>query len=167
MATGPRFRVKFRRRRDGKTDYRRRKNLLRSGLPRAVVRASLRYTTVQLVKFDPKGDNILAAATTKELAKLGWKGAASNTAAAYLVGYLAGKRAVAKEVGEAVLDIGLQSPAKGSKVFAALKGLVDAGLEVPHDEGSLPSEERIRGEHLKNKPGEAFEAVKAKIAGVK
>lgn len=163
MATGPRFRVHFRRRREGKTDFRRRRNILRAELPRAVVRNTLRYTIVQFISYDPKGDLVLASATTKELAKFGWKGATGNTTSAYLAGYLAAKRAMAKEVEEAVLDIGLASPAKGSKVFAALKGMVDAGVEIPHDEEALPSEDRIKGAHLKTPPGEQFDAVKAKL----
>lgn len=163
MATGPRYRVHFRRRREGKTDFRRRRNMLRTELPRAVVRNTLRYTIVQFVTYDPKGDLILAAATTKELAKFGWKGATGNTTSAYLAGYLAGKRALSKEVDEAILDIGLASPAKGSKVFAALKGMVDAGVEIPHDEEALPSEERIKGAHLKTPPGELFDAVVKKL----
>ncbi|EQD30588.1 50S ribosomal protein L18P, partial [mine drainage metagenome] len=37
MSTGPRYRVAFRRRREGKTDYRARLRLLKSDRPRAVV----------------------------------------------------------------------------------------------------------------------------------
>ena len=163
MATGPRFRVHFRRRREGKTDFRRRRNMLRTELPRAIVRNTLRYTIVQFATYDPKGDVILAAATTKELEKFGWKGPTGNTTSAYLAGYLAGKRALAKDVEEAILDIGLASPAKGSKVFAALKGMVDAGIEIPHDEGVLPSDDRIKGAHLKTPPGEMFEKTIKKL----
>jgi large subunit ribosomal protein L18 len=163
MAHGPRYRVHFRRRREGKTDYRRRRNMLRSELPRAVVRNSLRYITVQFVTYDEKGDSVLASATSKELEEMGWKGNKGNASAAYLAGLMAGRKALAKEVDEAVLDIGLQSPARGSNVFAALKGIVDAGIEIPHDEEALPSDERIKGAHLKNPPGEAFDKVKAKI----
>ena len=163
MAHGPRYRVHFRRRREGKTDYRSRRNMLRGDLPRAVVRHTLRYVTVQFITYDEKGDSIVATATSKELAKFGWKGANGNTTAAYFAGLLAGKRALAKEVDEAVLDIGLQSPAKGSSVFAALKGMVDAGVEIAHDEEALPSEERIKGAHLKTPPGAMFDQVKTKI----
>ncbi len=38
MADGPRYRVNFRRRREGRTDYRQRQRLLRARVPRAVVR---------------------------------------------------------------------------------------------------------------------------------
>jgi large subunit ribosomal protein L18 len=143
MATGPTYRVQFRRRREGKTNYRYRKSLLVSGSPRAVVRKSLKSIQVQFIIFDVRGDKILTSATAFELKKFGWTGVCSNTSAAYLVGLLAGKRALKKGVTNAVLDIGLHSPTKGSKVFAALKGIVDAGVHVPHDPKVLPSDERI------------------------
>ena len=54
------------------------------------------------------------------------------------------------DVEYAILDIGLRSPIKGSKIFAALKGAVDAGLEVPHGDFIFPEDERIRGEHVAN-----------------
>jgi large subunit ribosomal protein L18 len=163
MAHGPRYKVHFRRRREGKTDYRRRRNLLRGELPRAVVRNTLKHVSVQFIAYDQKGDSVLATATSMELEKFGWKGATGNTTTAYLAGLLAGKRALAKEVDEAVLDIGLQSPVKGGNVFAALKGIVDAGVEVAHDEEALPTEERIKGAHLKTPPGAMFDQVKSKI----
>ena len=59
---------------------------------------------------------------------------------AYLTGYLAGKRAAKNGIEDAVLDIGLRGPAKGSAVFAALKGMIDAGIEIPHGEEVLPSQ---------------------------
>ena len=34
---------------------------------------------------------------------------------------------------------------------AALKGVIDAGLDVPADSETFPSESRINGEHLKIK----------------
>jgi large subunit ribosomal protein L18 len=56
-------------------------------------------------------------------------------------------KAKSKGVEAAVLDIGLVAPAKGAKVFAALGGVVDAGVDVPHDEEKL-IEERVKGEHI-------------------
>lgn len=162
MARSPRSKVPFRRRRERKTDYRHRKNLLMSGLPRAVVRCSSRNTVVQFAKFEVQGDVILAAANTKELTKMGWKRATSNTTAAYLAGYLAGTRAK-KSSPKAVLDIGLQTPTRGSKVFAALKGLLDAGIDIPHDEAILPPEDRIKGAHMGEDVPKMFESVLAKI----
>lgn len=163
MAHGPRYRVARRRRREGKTDYRKRVNLLRSGQYRVVVRNSLRNIRVQVINFDPKGDQIMASAEGHELAKFGWKASTSNTPAAYLAGYLAGIRAKNAGIEEAVLDIGLQTPTKGSRIFASLKGLLDAGIDIPHSEEILPSEQRIRGEHIDENLKDQFEAVKTSL----
>jgi large subunit ribosomal protein L18 len=156
--------VPFRRRREGKTDYRARLRLIRSGKPRLVVRRSLKHTVVQLVGYDEKGDKVLASSTTGQLRELGWTGSTGNTPAAYLAGLMAGRRAFRASVTEAILDLGLIRPSKGSKVFAALKGVLDGGVQVPHSDEVLPSEDRIKGGHL-NKPAMArmFDEVKQKI----
>lgn len=148
MADGPRYTVRYRRRREGRTDYKLRRALVRSGTPRAVVRLTNNYVLVQVAEAEAKGDVVKAAASSKELAKLGWKGGAGNLPAAYLTGLLAARRAVAHGVKEAVLDIGLRGPTKGSKIFAALKGLADSGLTVPHSDDRLPPIERINGSHI-------------------
>ncbi len=160
---GPHFRVAFRRRREGKTDYRRRQKLLRSPLPRAVVRKTLNQTLVQIVEADAAGDRVLASARSLDLKEHGWSAGTGNVPAADLTGYLAGKRAAAKGVKGAVLDIGLQEPTRGGRVFAALQGLIDAGLEVPHSKDILPAKERIRGEHIGEAVVKSFDAVKAKL----
>ncbi|MEB3862267.1 MAG: 50S ribosomal protein L18 [Desulfurococcales archaeon] len=149
MGRGPRYRVPLRRRREGKTDYRKRFKLVISGKPRLVVRITNEYVTVQVVEARIEGDRVIAAAHSRELAKhYGWLGDGNNTSAAYLTGLLAGYRARLKGVEEAVLDIGLHTPVKGARVFAALKGALDAGLSIPHSEEILPGDERIRGEHI-------------------
>ncbi len=148
MATGARYRVPFRRRREGKTDYRRRLKLLLSGKPRAVLRFTNKHVIAQMVEYSPEGDITRVSAHSKELVKFGWKGGTSNLCAAYLVGYLLGKRALDKGITEAVLDLGLLRPIAGGKAFAALKGIIDAGVEIPANEEVFPSMERIRGEHI-------------------
>lgn len=148
MADGPRYKVPYRRRREGRTDYKLRRALVRSGQPRAVVRLTNKYVVVQVSEAEAKGDMVKASASSKELSKLGWKGGAGNLPAAYLTGVLAARRAVAHGVKEAILDIGLRGPTKGSKIFAALKGLSDSGLVVPHSDDSLPPMERINGSHI-------------------
>ncbi len=165
MATGPRYKVPFRRRREGRTDYRGRLALIKSGKHRAVVRKSNKHMRIQLVSYDDKGDIIVATAVSTELAKLGWKQSGNSTPGAYLTGYLAGKRAREKGVNEAVLDIGLKRPIKGSVLFAATKGLVDAGVQIPHDEEMLPSDDRVKGKHLKDGVETQFDEVKSKIGG--
>jgi large subunit ribosomal protein L18 len=138
----------FRRRREGKTDYKRRLKLLVSGKPRLVVRRSLQYIRAQLIEYHPSGDKTLASAFSRELKRLGWKFACDNLPAAYLTGLLIGKRALEKGVREAILDMGLYPSIKGSRIYAVVKGARDAGLRVPCDEEMLPSESRLRGEHI-------------------
>ncbi len=148
MARSGRYKVKFRRRREGKTDYKKRLALLKSGKPRVVIRRTNRYIIVQFVRFRPDGDEVIAQAFSKELSKFGWVYNGKNLPAAYLTGYLAGIRAKSKGVEEAVLDIGRFPSTKGSRIYAALKGVLDAGLHVPYSPDILPSEERIRGKHV-------------------
>jgi large subunit ribosomal protein L18 len=103
---------------------------------------------VQITDAELRGDIVRATASSKELSKMGWKGATGNIPSAYLTGTLAARRAIAHGVKEAVLDIGLKSSTKGSKLFAVLKGLSDAGLEVPHSDDPLPAKVRIGGLHI-------------------
>ena len=167
MAHGPRYRVARRRRREGKTDYRKRINLIKSGEPRAVVRRSARSISVQFVKYNPKGDEVIVCANGLELEKFGWNKSAANTQAAYLTGYFAGKRAKSAGVESAVLDIGLHSPTIGSRIFASLKGLIDAGVNVPHNENILPSQERITGVQKGEEVKSQFETVLTSLEGEK
>lgn len=149
MARGPRYRVPWRRRREGKTNYYKRLKLILSGKPRLVVRRTNKYVIVQVAEARIEGDRMIAVAHSRELVKrYGWKAGTKNTSAAYLTGFLAALRALKAGVREAVLDIGLASPAPGSRVFAALKGALDAGMDIPHSETILPPIERIRGEHI-------------------
>ncbi|MFP3241374.1 MAG: 50S ribosomal protein L18 [Caldivirga sp.] len=149
MARSGRYKVKFRRRREGKTDYYKRRIMVMSGKPRLVVRFSNRYVTAQVVVSAPQGDFTVAQASSRELAKkFGWLGGTGNTSAAYLVGLLVGYKALAKGVKLAVLDIGLHRATAGGRLFAVVKGAVDAGLEVPHGEDVLPDDDRVSGEHI-------------------
>jgi len=147
MARGSSYRVSLRRRREGKTDYQARKALLLSGKPRLVTRSTVKNFVAQIIVAKPHGDEVLAAVYSRELKKYGWKAPAGNVPAAYLTGLLCGLKAKAKGVDEAVLDIGLVAPTKGAKVFAALGGVLDAGIDVPHDEEKMV-EERIEGQHI-------------------
>ena len=150
MAHGPNYKVKLRRIREGKTRYPKRLKLVKSGKPRLVVRKGLRNIIVQIIEYRPESDVTLLSVSSADLKRLGWKGYTANLPAAYLLGYLAGKRALERGVKEAVLDIGFATPVRGAVVFAVLKGAIDAGLDVPHSEEAFPSEDRIRGEHIAN-----------------
>jgi large subunit ribosomal protein L18 len=153
---GSRYRVPLRRRREKKTDYQARKGFVVSGKPRLVARSSLKNTVAQIIVAKPHGDEVLASAHTRELVnKYGWKAATGNVPAAYLTGLLCGLKAKKNGVTEAILDLGLVSPTKGSKVFATMGGVVDAGVEIPHAEEKIVKE-RTRGEHIQEY-GESLE----------
>jgi large subunit ribosomal protein L18 len=147
-ARGPTYRVPFRRRREGKTDYRRRLKLLFSKKHRVVVRKSNKYVRMQLVATDKNGDKTLIAAMSSELTKYGYDGGKCNCPAAYLTGLLFGKRAKDAGFNDTILDIGLHTPVHGSNVYAALKGALDSGLMIPHDPAVFPADDRISGIHI-------------------
>lgn len=148
MARGPRYRVPFRRRREGKTNYRKRLRLLLSRKPRLVVRITNTRVITQIAQYSPEGDRILVSADSKELEKFGWKGDLNNTPAAYLTGILIAKKALEKGIDGAVLDIGLHSPTRGGRVFAVLRGAVEGGLHIPHSPEVFPDDARVKGEHI-------------------
>lgn len=135
------------RRRLGLTDYRKRLKLVKSGLPRLVVRKTNSQIIVQVIMPRLGGDETLITVTSKKLRDYGWRASLKNTPAAYLTGLLAGLLARGK-IEKAVLDIGLQTPSRGSKVFAAALGFRDAGIEIPLGEEILPDEDRISGKHI-------------------
>lgn len=146
MAKGPRYRVPFRRRREHKTNYRARRILATSSSSRLVVRPSGRSLLIQMVRSELEGDHVIAQTGSAELAnRFGWLGGGKNTPAAYLLGLIAGHKALKVGVGTAILDIGLNSPTKGSKLFATARGAADAGLEVPCDGDVMPGSNRIKG----------------------
>ncbi len=148
MAKSSNYRVQLRRRREGKTDYQARKALVSSGKPRLVTRAPIKNVTVQIIIAKPHGDEVLAAANSRELIKnYGWNAPTGNIPAAYLTGLLCGLKAKAKGIKEAILDIGLVAPTKGAKIFAALSGVLDGGVDVPHSEEKIVKE-RMKGEHI-------------------
>ncbi len=168
MAHGKSQRLRMKRRRNGQTDYRRRMKLLRGGAPRAVVRISNTQVTCQLAEFGTDGDRILASVTGKTLVdSYSWPLDASRKSvpACYLAGYAMAKAAISAGHKEAVLDIGLSASSSGSRVFSALKGMVEAGLEIPHGETVLPDEERSTGAHISDSISPTVESSKKAIEG--
>lgn len=137
-----------RRKREGKTDYRLRLKLVKSGLPRIVIRRSNRYVRVMVVRSKAGGDETLVFVTSKDLRKYGWMLGTKNTPAAYLTGFLAAKLALRKGITKAIADIGLHRATPGSRVFAAIKGAIDGGMEIPMGDGAAPEEDRILGRHI-------------------
>ena len=110
------------------------------------VQTSNENTLVQIHKPEMAGDKVIASAHSRYLLSKGWKGSRKNIPAAYLTGYLAGKKAIGKGAKNAILYSGTRKYTQ--RMAAALKGVVDAGLEVPADSETFPPEERIKGEHL-------------------
>ena len=146
----------YKRKMEGKTDYKKRLLLLKSRKPRLVIRKSLRNIQLQLISYGKDGDKVLVSSHSNQLKKFGWKDHNGNISAAYLTGLIFGLKAKSKNIKEAVLDIGLYRSIKGSVLFAALKGAIESGLAIPHSKEILPNEKRIE-----NKDG--FKEVKEKI----
>ena len=169
LATGPRYRVPFRRRREGKTNYHVRYKLILSKKPRVVVRKSNASTTLQLVMAEQTGDKTLLTVNSRQLQDFGYTFSKSNLPAAYLTGLLFGKKMLALGIGEGIADIGLHASTKGNRIYAAVKGVVDAGVDVPHSPEIFPAEERISGKHIKEYTGAdivaQFEQAREKILG--
>lgn len=136
----------LRRLREDKTNYKKRGTMLMGKRDFITVVISNENTQVQILKPEMKGDKVLASAHSRYLVEKGWKGSRKNVPAAYLTGYLAGKKALANGVKDAILYTGTRKYTQ--RMAAALKGVVDAGLEVPSDPETFPAEERINGEHL-------------------
>ena len=133
-----------RRRRSALTDYSKRVELLKGGMPRVVVRKSNRGISIQIIGYEQRGDRVLASANSKELAKMDWP-SRSNIPTAYLTGLLLARKAKSIE-SNLVLDIGLYKPAKSTVVFAAAKGVVDGGLKLVNSIEFDPK--RLSGQHI-------------------
>lgn len=159
----PTYKVKFRRRRELKTDYKKRLALLKSKKPRLVVRRSNNTTIVEVVSYKPSGDVVNAFFSSTRLRKLGWVGHTGNLPAAYLAGYACARSALKAGIKEGVLDIGLISPVHGSGVFCALKGAIDAGMKIPCDEKVFPPQDRISGRHIGEQASRNFDEIKRVI----
>jgi large subunit ribosomal protein L18 len=137
----------LRRRREGKTNYRKRKAVIMSRLPFVSTFISGKNILVQILSPRKEGDVVLASAHSRELIKFGWMGSRKNIPAAYLTGFLAGLKAKDK-VKEAILYTGLRRFVPNSRITAIVKGLLDAGLSIPINHETLPSEERLKGKHI-------------------
>ncbi len=136
----------LRRIREEKTNYKKRKIMLMGKRDFVTVQISNENTQVQIHKPEMAGDKIIASAHSRYLISKGWKGSRKNIPAAYLTGYLAGKKAVGKGAKNALLYSGTRKYTQ--RMAAALKGVIDAGLEVAADSETFPPEKRIKGEHL-------------------
>ncbi|KAF7997244.1 hypothetical protein HCN44_005521 [Aphidius gifuensis] len=167
-----RFQVKYKRRREGKTDYYARKRLTvqdksKYNTPkyRLIVRLSNKDITCQIAYSRIEGDRIVCAAYSHELPKYGVKVGLTNYAAAYCTGLLLARRLLKQlkldtlytgttEVDgdeynveendsgpgafRCYLDTGLMRTTTGARIFGAMKGAVDGGLNIPHSTKRFP-----------------------------
>ncbi len=139
----------LRRLRQEKTNYKKRKLMLMSRQDFVTVQISNENTLVQVHKPEMTGDKVIASAHSRFLIAKGWKGSRKNVPAAYLTGYLAGKKALSGGTKQVILYSGTRRYTQ--RMAAALKGAIDAGLQIPADRETLPADERITGQHLKVK----------------
>jgi len=137
------------------------KNKYNSPKYRFVVRFTNRDVICQVVYATLAGDVCIASAYSHELPKYGMMAGLTNYAATYATGLLCARRLLTKygladayegkteDLGEdyhveqgdeearpfkCFLDTGLVRTSTGARVFAALKGAVDGGLDIPHNE---------------------------------
>jgi len=136
----------LRRLREEKTNYRKRGTMLMGKHDFITVNITNENTQVQVLKPGMTGDKVIASAHSRYLLEKGWKGSRKSIPAAYLTGYLAGKKALGQGAKDAILYTGTRRYTQ--RMAAALKGVIDAGVEVPADEETFPADERINGEHL-------------------
>ena len=136
----------FRRIRERKTNYRKREKLLVGKKDFVTVNISDQNISAQLIRPDLLGDKVMASVHSNELLSYGWKGSRKNIPSCYLVGLLLGKKCLQKKISSAILYIGKRHFT--TKIAACLKGLSEAGLELPFSESILPSEDRIQGNHI-------------------
>ena len=136
----------FRRIRERKTNYRKREKLLVGKKDFVTVNVSDQNISAQLIRPELLGDKVMASVHSNELLSYGWKGSRKNIPSCYLVGLLLGKKCLQKKISSAILYIGKRHFT--TKIAACLKGLSEAGLEMPFSENILPSEDRIQGNHI-------------------
>jgi large subunit ribosomal protein L18 len=140
--------VNYRRKREGRTNYKKRLMLLQSRKPRLIIRKTNRQILLQIAEYSPKGDRLVCGVNSAALKKLGWAYSCNNLPACYLAGLLLGKKALAKKVKTAIVDVGLQTPVAGSRIYAAVKGVVDGGVDIPASEEVFPSADRLSGKGI-------------------
>jgi large subunit ribosomal protein L18 len=156
-----------RRRRENKTNYKKRVNLLKSGIPRIVFRKSNKYIIAQYVTSKQAQDKIEFGVVSKELTALGWpkenSGSLKSMPAAYLTGFLMGKKIQEKKLENPIIDFGMNRMLYKTKTYAFLKGIIDSGIKIESKEEVFPEQDRIQGKHLKTDFSKTFEEIKSKI----
>ncbi len=150
------MKITKRRRREYKTDYLKRLKLLKSNSPRIVFRRTNKYIVAQYVISKQAQDKIVFGVNSKFLMKYGWPkksvGSLKSIPASYLTGLLMGKKIIKENIkGNIIVDFGMYRSMNKKRIYAFLKGIIDSGIKLKYKEENFPNEERIKGEHLKNK----------------
>ena len=165
------MKIQKRRKNENKTDYLKRIKLLKSGSPRIVFRKTNKYITAQYIKSKEAQDKVEVGITSKSLIKYGWpkelKGSLKSIPASYLTGLLIGKKIVRKKFEKPIADFGMIRVLHKNRAFSFLKGLKDSGIKVECKEEFFPTEDKIKGEHLKKDFSKIFEGIKSKIENEK
>jgi len=167
-----RFQVKFKRRREGRTDYYARRRLVvqdrnKYNTPkyRMIVRFTNKDIICQVAYAKIEGDVVVCAAYAHELPRYGVKVGLTNYAAAYCTGLLLARRLLQKFKLDGIykgteevtgdqffqdeqedqpgtfrcfLDVGLARTTTGARVFGAMKGASDGGIDIPHSTKRFP-----------------------------
>ena len=156
-----------RRRNENKTDYGKRMKLLTSRKPRLVLRKTNRYVLGQYVTSKETQDKVELSANSKDLLEHGWpkefEGSLKSIPAAYLTGFLIGKKIVKAKKENPIADFGMMRAIQKSKLYSFIKGVVDAGVKIPHDPKVFPEEGRISGKNLKKDFTSFFSKIKSTI----
>jgi large subunit ribosomal protein L18 len=138
-----------RRRRQGKTDYRKRRGIVMGKDNFLTVGISNKHIYGQIHRVAAQGDQTICSFSSGSLSKLAdWKGSAKNISSAYLTGYVLGKRALERKLTSVVYYSGIGSYIHGSRIASVMKGAKDAGLDIRVDEETLPPDERVKGVHI-------------------
>ena len=161
------MRVPKRRRIEGKTDYANRVRLLKGETPRVVFRKTNKYIIAEYVTSHEAQDKIEIGMTSKNLKKFGWPdefdGSLKSVPASYLTGFLMGKEIAKKKLATPIVDVGMIRTISKNKVFAFIKGLIDAGMKIKCSKEKFPEEERIEGKNLKKDFTKTFKEIKLKL----
>jgi len=153
-----------RRRKERKTDYKKRIGLLKSGIPRIVFRKTNKQILAQYVESKEAKDKVVFGVVSNDLLKHGWpktfSGSLKSIPASYLTGFLVGKNIQSKKLQSPIVDGGMTRIIKKNRFFAFLKGLIDSGVKVKCDEKNFPEEEKIKGKNLKKDFSSEIETIK-------
>lgn len=163
MAKNRKSIVPYRRKREGKTNYKKRLALIKSNLPRLVIRKTNKKIIIQLIEYHPEGDKVLVSATSDELKKYGWKGSLKNCPAFYLMGIIIAKKMISENQKNCVPDLGMYNIIMKSNLFSFLAGVKEGGIDIHLDEKAVPDKNRIEGSHISEDVVKNFNDVKISI----